>query len=82
MDMDSAAVFLAGSLLYSLGLLIILTAIIIGNNLIHKHWKSFGWKFFPTWIHESTSPRFATHEEMERIAPHLDNDLNTKEKSK
>ena len=81
MDMDSAAVFLAGSLLYSLGLLIILTAIIIGNNLIHKHWKSFGWKFFPTWIHES-GPRFATQEEVERIAPQFENDLNTKGKSK
>lgn len=64
--MDSAAVFLAGSILYALGLLIILGGIIIANNLIHKFWKSFGWKVFPTWVHEQ-NPRFATDEELKAL---------------
>lgn len=71
MNMDSAAVFLAGSILYAIGLIVILAAIIVANNLIHKYWKSFGWTIMPKWAHEP-SPRFATNEEVEKIAPHLD----------
>ena len=70
MDMDQAAVFLAGSILTVIGFLTILCGAIIANNLIHKYWKSFGWSFFPTWA--SDSPRFMTQEEAERVAPHLD----------
>jgi len=71
MDMDNAAVFLAGTILYALGSIIILAATIVANNLIHKFWKSFGWTFMPNyWVQEP--PRFATPEEAEKIAPHLD----------
>lgn len=71
MDMDNAAVFLAGTILYAVGSIIILAATIVANNLIHKFWKSFGWTFMPNyWVTES--PRFATQEEAEKIAPHLD----------
>ena len=69
MDMDVAAVFLAGTLLYSLGFLIILCAIIIANNIIHKYWKSFGWKFFPEIFNQDA--RFMTKEEAEKITPTL-----------
>lgn len=70
MDMDNAAVFLAGSLLYAIGLLIILCGIVIANNILHKFWKGFGWSFMPSWMNEA--PRFATPEEAKKIAPHLD----------
>jgi cytochrome b561 len=68
--MDNAAVFLAGSILYAMGLLIILAGIIAANNLIHRFWKSFGWTFVPHWFNEQ--PRFMTPEEETKIAPHLD----------
>ena len=48
--MNSAAVFLGGSILYALGVLIILAATILANNMIHKYWKSYGWRFFPAFI--------------------------------
>jgi uncharacterized membrane protein len=70
MDMDQAAVFLAGSILTVIGFLIILGGIVIANNIIHKYWKSFGWSIMPTWTQEPQ--RFATPEEAERIAPSLD----------
>lgn len=70
MDMDNAAVFLAGTILYALGFIIILIGVIIANNLIHKYWKSFGWTFMG-WMHQEPS-RFLTHEEAEKIAPTLD----------
>lgn len=71
MDMDTAAVFLAGSILYAIGLIVILAATIIANNLIHKYWKSFGWTFTPHWFNEP-QPRFVTPEEEAKIAPTLD----------
>ena len=70
MDMDTAAVFLAGTLLYALGILIILSATIIANNLIHKYWKSFGWTFMG-WMHQEP-PRFMTPEEESKIEPNID----------
>ena len=50
MDLDTSATFLAGSILTAAGFIIIVAAAIIINNLIHKYWKSFGWKFFPVMI--------------------------------
>ena len=76
MNMDSAAVFLAGSILYALGITVILIAIIIANNLIHKFWKSFGWSFTPHWFVDT--PRYATEEELARVAPHLDDEKKSK----
>jgi hypothetical protein len=70
MDMDQAAVFLAGSILTVMGFLVILGGIVIANNIIHKYWKSFGWSLMPSWAHEAH--RFATLEETAKIAPHLD----------
>jgi hypothetical protein len=70
MDMDNAAVFLAGTILYAIGLIVILVATIIANNLIHKYWKSFGWTFVPHWMNEA--PRFATPEETAKIDPSVD----------
>jgi hypothetical protein len=58
--MNSAAVFLCGSILYALGMLIILAATIVANNMIHKYWKSYGWKFFPAFI------------EQEKVEPTID----------
>ena len=71
MDMDQAAVFLAGSILTALGFLVVIAAIIVVNNLLHKYWKpvrifsSDSWNLNPP-------VRYATPEEMEKIAPHLD----------
>jgi hypothetical protein len=70
MDMDQAAVFLAGSILTVMGFLIILVGIVIANNIIHKYWKSFGWSWMPTWTHEPQ--RFASQEELDRIAPQFE----------
>lgn len=59
MDMDQAAVFLAGSILTMMGFVIVAIGVIIINNLIAKYWKNLGWF---TWHHEAT--RFASPEEV------------------
>jgi hypothetical protein len=71
MDMDQAAVFLAGSVLTVIGFLVILGGILVANNLIAKYWQSWGWKFIPDYMNHPT-PKFMTQEEADKIAPHLD----------
>ena len=39
MDRDQAAVWLAGSILFSLGLIVVVAGIVAINNLLHKYWK-------------------------------------------
>ena len=70
MDMDQAAVFLAGVILTVIGFLVILIGVVIANNIIHKYWKSFGWSLMPGWHTEPT--RFMTHEEAQKIPPVMD----------
>ena len=50
MDIDTAAVFLAGSILTALGFIVIVIAAVVINNIIHKYWKSFRWTFFPVYV--------------------------------
>ena len=65
MDMDQAAVFLAGSILTVMGFLVILGGVLIANNLVAKYWKSWGWSWVPSWAHEPQ--RFMTQEEAEKF---------------
>lgn len=39
MSMESMAFWLAGSVLFTLGIIVVITGIIIINNLLHKFWK-------------------------------------------
>jgi hypothetical protein len=43
MEMDKLAVFFAGSILVTLGIIVIALGIILINNLIHKCWKPVTW---------------------------------------
>jgi hypothetical protein len=65
MDMDQAAVFLAGSILTALGFIVFVIAVVVINNIIHRWWKPLGWSF--GWI--SAPTRFATPEEIAHITP-------------
>ena len=50
MDIEVAAIFLASTILMSLGFITIVIAAVVVNNIIHKYWKSFGWQLFPVYI--------------------------------
>jgi len=67
MDMDQAAVFLAGSILTALGFIVVFIAIVIINNILSKYWKPV-----KLWRFEEHPSRFASQEELDRIAPVLD----------
>jgi hypothetical protein len=57
MDMDQAAVWLAGSILTMLGLVVIVAGVIVVNNLLHKYWKPVRIFSSDSW-HFNPPPRF------------------------
>jgi hypothetical protein len=65
MDMDQSAVFLAASILTMMGLIVIVAGAVVINNIIHKYWKSFGWKFIPAAL-EQPPLRFAEPHELDK----------------
>jgi ascorbate-specific PTS system EIIC-type component UlaA len=65
MDMDQAAIFLAGSILTMVGLIVIVAGAVVINNMIHKYWKSFGWKFIPAAL-DQPPMRFAEPHELDK----------------
>ena len=79
MDMDQAAVFLAGSILTALGFLVVIGAAVIVNNVLHKYWKPVR-MFTPDSFAAFNPPqRFSSQEDVEKIAPSFDKEV---EKSK
>lgn len=52
MTIEQAASFLSASILFMLGIVIVTIGVVTVNNIIHKYWKSFGWKFFPAYFDE------------------------------
>ena len=64
--MDQAAVWLAGSILTTLGFLVVIAGIIIVNNLLHRYWKPVRIFTIDSW---SINPpaRFAEPEELETV---------------
>ena len=73
MDMDQAAVFLAGSILTALGFIVVVAAIVAVNNIISKYWKPVRIFTSDSW---SLNPpvRYATEDELAQIAPKLEKD--------
>ena len=74
MDMDQAAVFLAGSILTALGFIVVIAAIVVVNNILHKYWKPVKIFSADSW-HVNPPHRFAAPEEIaqhEKISPVLD----------
>ena len=65
MDMDQAAVFLAGSILTALGFVVVIAAVVVVNNILSKYWKPVriftadSWNFNPPqrFIDETEAPK-------------------------
>ena len=43
MEMDKIATFFAGSILVTMGMIVIASGVILINNLVHKYWKPVTW---------------------------------------
>ena len=71
MDIDSSAQFLVSAVLMGLGFCVIVIALVFINNVFHKYWKPVT-IWVPSYMAEPRPPRFATDEEMNKIAPSMD----------
>jgi hypothetical protein len=65
MDMDQAAVFLAGSILTAIGGVVIVAAVVAVNNIIHRYWKPIQ-IFTPDSWSVGTGTRFAEPHELDK----------------
>jgi ascorbate-specific PTS system EIIC-type component UlaA len=71
MDMDQAAVWLAGSILTTLGFLVVVIGAVVVNNILNKYWKPV--RIFTADSFNINPPaRFVHEEEITRVAPSLD----------
>jgi hypothetical protein len=61
MNMDQAAVWLAGSILTTLGFVIVIAGIVAINNILHKYWKPVRIFTADSW-NMGAPPRFIEHE--------------------
>jgi hypothetical protein len=73
MDMDQAAVFLAGSILTALGFIVVVAAIVAVNNIISRYWKPVRIFSADSW-NLNPPVRYATEDELAKIAPKLEKD--------
>ena len=73
MNMDQAAVFLAGSVLTMLGFIVVVGGVVAVNNILHKYWKPVRFFTSDSW-HFNPPARYATEEELARITPVMEKD--------
>lgn len=69
MTVDSASTFLASTILVGSGIVLGVIVLVIINNIFAKYWKPVK-IWMPHYFGES--PRFATAEEIAKIAPTID----------
>jgi hypothetical protein len=82
MDMDQAAVWLGGSILTALGFVVLIIAIVFINNILHKYWKPVNIFTPDSWKALNPPQRFASQDELQRVAPHLEEENSNNIKSK
>ena len=72
MDIDQASTFLVSSILLGTGFIILAAAATVINNIFSKYWHpvNFG-NVLPKMLTQPTG-RFATDEDLARIAPQFD----------
>lgn len=91
MDMDQAAVFLAGSILTGLGMIIVIGTIVAINNIISIYWKPVkiftgdSWAINSRYIspeeYKEYADRLAALNQPEKIEPVVDNSTMDARKS-
>lgn len=75
MDMNQAAVFLSGSILTVLAVVILVAGIVVINNILHRYWKSVRMFTADSWTlfgnNNQQSLHIVTQEEYEQIVKHI-----------
>jgi hypothetical protein len=66
MEMDKISVFFAGSVLVTLGMIVIAVGVIVINNLVHQYWKPVVWfkyQYKPLYFDPATGEQLAKSED-------------------
>lgn len=58
MDITSAGIFFVGTILYGMGIIILVTVLIIINNLFSKYWKPINLLKFTDFPPKETNTQF------------------------
>ena len=58
MDVDSAATFLACSILVSVGVAALCGVLVLLNNLFSKYWKPTSFSLIPAWYTNTTQQQY------------------------
>jgi hypothetical protein len=77
MDMDQAAVWLSGSILIMMGFVVVAIGVVVINNIIAKYWKPVRIFSLDSW-NLNPPGRFASQNELDRIAPEIAKDQTNK----
>jgi len=91
MDIESAAIWMAGTVLVTLGIIAMVVGAVIINNILHRYWKPvtifttesfslFGDRASYQWVenHPEVQAERKKQQEQERIAPTLDSETKKK----
>ena len=66
MDMDQAAVFLAGSVLTALGFIVVVIGLVVINNIIARYWRPIRIFTEDSWNSVGSSARFVEPLDVEK----------------
>ena len=80
MSIDQASAFLIGSILMALGFIVLAIAVTVINNIFSRYWRPVNMGSVLPKIMTEPTGRFATEEELARIAPHFDDANKVKSK--
>ncbi len=67
MNMDSAAIFLASSILLALGFVALIIAVVFINNVLHKYWKPVNLFTPDSWKAFNPPPQFMNKEDVDKM---------------
>lgn len=65
--MDQSAVFLAGSVLMAIGIIVLVGMLVIINNILHKYWKPVKLFTNDSFAVFGGNPRYMTDEEYAKL---------------
>ena len=82
MNIDQASTFLIGSILIGLGCIVLVGTVAVINNILSRYWRPVDLgSVLPRSLTDQPR-RFATEEELARIAPQFDDSIEVKSKVK
>ena len=72
MNIEQASNFLIGSILVGVGFIVLVAAMVVINNILSRYWRPVNFGLMIPKIFSESPGRFATDEDLARIAPQFD----------